>query len=259
VKALPVLFVLAACGGPSRATAPDELPEPPIPQAPAGNDRAQLEKETSWLEGVATRTCACKDAACVTASDAELVQYARTTTMNDPVTDLETWPADLDARGRRAIFKIYTCMAAHGVASRAPSIYVLRKTAAFRERTCACTDVECAREVRAKLVEFLTQDAAHVNLDEADSAAFTDEAAAAKRCLETVFAPRAQQLILDMRSLRREACACADSACAAAVTARVEQAVRELGDAAADEATTQELKEVSAEVRTCLDRARGTP
>jgi hypothetical protein len=158
VRALLLVALIAACGGRAATPAkPEELPEPPIPQAPAGTDRAVIEKETLVLEAIADKACACKDVPCFEAVDALRIEYLRTSTQNDVMTDLETWPPDLDARGRRAAFRSSMCASQLGYTMRHTGVVLLREITELRVRACACTDRPCAERVRARMVEILEE------------------------------------------------------------------------------------------------------
>jgi len=153
--ALGFVALLAACGGGS----PRAPEEPPIPQAPAGTDRAAIERETVIVEQLWQRACECPDVACLAAVDRELSSYYReAATFNDPITDLETWPPDLDARARRALYHLHECMDARGAWESWRGAIVARRVSLLRDAACSCPDLACARRISEQLTEMLASD-----------------------------------------------------------------------------------------------------
>jgi hypothetical protein len=242
---------LAACGGGAAAPA---LEEPPIPQAPAGTDREAMRRETEMLEELSRRGCACKDTACFESIDSELRAYFRdVATVNDVVADIETWPADLDARARRSSYALHDCMTEHGFLSFAYGVLFARRLGLLRDAACACTDKECARAVKEKFDEALLL-ASDLLADQSTLAEITAHSTELRRCLgapgETI-----QQALLDLRALRKDACACGDAECARVVRSGLDAWAVEHQDTYGSPEETAEMEEIAAELGVCLHRA----
>lgn len=249
-----VLVAVAACGG---AATGRSLEEPPIPQAPAGTDRAAMKRETALVEDVASRACACKDAACWDGIDKELSSYFRQTmTLNDPVTDLETWPADLDARARRAFIQIADCMTTQGHSTLVFGDVAVRLMTDFERAACACADADCARRVR----ESFEKTSAEIDDAPADEGAVSEIRAGYQSmvaCLEKQLGSAGQQAILDLKALRRDACTCADVACADEVQARFDRFLVDHERSNGTPAEAEQIGAIASEMAACLRTARG--
>ena len=243
-----VVLALGACGGAS--TPP--LEEPPIPQAPAGTDREAMKRETALVEDMTARACACKDAACWAGIDQELRTYFReTATFNDPVEDLETWPADLDARARRAFNALAECMIEQGQDALAFGVIAARMTADFRDAACACGNADCARRVQDKREDMI----AEMGGLRADEETLTEIRTASQEtaaCLEKHLGSPAQQAILDLKVLRRDACDCADAACAEDVQARFDAFLVDHERTQGNPAEAEEIGELAGQMSECL-------
>lgn len=254
MRLLGLLVLVAACGGGASASA---LEEPPIPQAPAGTDREAMKRETAVLEDLATRACACQDAACWDGFDRELRTYIREAlTLNDPVTDLETWPADLDARARRAFIRIADCMSSQGHSPLVFGVVAARVVADFKDAACACPDADCARRVRENFQEA----SAEIGDVPADGAAMTEMRANHESmiaCFNKRLGSPGQQAVLDLKALRRDACECRDVACADEVQARFDQFLVDHEHSNGNPVEVEQVRTLASEMAECLRAARG--
>jgi hypothetical protein len=254
VRGVAVLVALAACGGGASGPA---LEEPPIPQAPAGTDREAMKRETAVVEDIASRACACKGVACWEGIDRDFSKYVREDmTLNDPVTDLETWPADLDARARRAFMRIADCKSAQGQSPVVFGVVAVRVVSDFKNAACACPNADCARSVQENYEEA----SAEIGDVLADGAAMTEMRADHERlvaCVEKHLGSPGQQAVLDLKVLRRDACECRDVACADEVQARFDQFLVVHEHTNGNPAEVEQIRTLASEMAECLRAARG--
>jgi len=241
------LVLVTACGG--NADAPIPIAPPP-PESPAGIDRAVIAAELDAVRAIAEHACACADTACLTGVDAELAAYSRVSTMNDPITDVETWPADLDAMGHAAMFRMVACMIDHAYLPTSGGIGFLRKRAMIRDAACACEEAPCAVRVRdAHERAVASQTVSPFPIDEPSVAALDATSQEIRDCLGGLLA---QQAMLDLKALRADACACVDVACVEAVRERAAAWGHDHARTPMGAINEDELVEVAAQLEACL-------
>jgi hypothetical protein len=246
---IALLGFVIACGGGK----PASTRRAPPPESPAGIDRAVIAAELVTIQALAERACACDDQACAVEIDAAFSTYVRGATLNDPITDIETWPADLDAIVHVATTRMLACMIELDHMPRAFGIFMLRKQTALRDLACACTDAACATRV-ALAHEALGKErvAAPPQLDDADKAEMDRAGLELRAC---VAVPLAEQAILDLKALRAEGCACTDADCAQDVGLRTQTWFAEALIGTSDEHIGAALVEIAGELNACLQAA----
>lgn len=255
-RALLVLALVACGSDPKPAATPTAAPraEPALPQSPAGIDRAVIEKETLLLEDIATRGCACTDEPCLRAVDDDLSAYIRVGTMNDVLTDVETWPEDLDQRGQAALMRYYECVVARKIQPHSLGAIALRMFSALRDKACSCRADGTCRKIMPKLDELADQYNMPLTPEQTEEAKTIGMKIG--ECVRDGMADEAQQGLLEAKRLRERACACHDSDCADRVAADAAAWVSEHESTRAGPGTIEELTEVFEAVRACLDTAR---
>jgi hypothetical protein len=249
VRAAAFLVALAACGG---GTAAPALEEPPIPQAPAGTDREALKRETELVEDLSRRGCECQDQACLAKIDEELRTYYREkATINDPVEDVETWPADLDARARRSDRALEACMDSKGYISYARGVLFARRIALLRDAACSCKDGACVDKVRRRLDESVAA-AADLLADQPTLQEISAASTEMRGCFAAGLGDVIQQALLDLKAMRRDACACSDADCTAAVSARFDGWLDDHKATPTTPEVKEQVTQVAAELGACL-------
>ena len=255
-----VLAALAACGGgqaaPVAEPAPAEPAAPALPQSPAGIDRAIIERELATVEALSQRACACADEACLVTVDAEVSAYVRVATMNDPMTDVETWPSDLDDRLQGAQRAMLACFRDKQVVPKFLGTTFLRVVRDTRDAMCACTDFACVEHLSLRLRKEANDWSAlpESAFDAATSAEIERLVAEMMACGTPFENDRAQQALLDIRKIRAEACACEDDACVDRVREALDELFETYKDTKGSQAQVDEMTEIATEVRACMDR-----
>lgn len=249
------LILVSGCAS-SAAAPPTSAAPRELPVSPAGIDREVLAAEVDVLADLERRACACHDAACAAAVDVDMVAYSERATINDPVTDVETWPEDLDAIANYYSARIFACASHLGVRTRADGVVLVRRVELFRDRACACQDAPCATRVLDRFLAFAKQhEGDRSPISQAQTTRMTDAGTELGECVRRT---QNEQLMLDLRALRAAACACEDATCADEQQAAVQrwaEANREIP--ATGEAQLEQARELGAELETCLQAARG--
>jgi len=124
------LMVLAACSGTKKPDAFDE--------------------SLVALEVLATKMCACTDAACTTKVQGELTALRKTFRDKHGT---EKASADQEKRGRAFEEQIRTCRA-KAIGETAGFDAVLTRLEGFKTEMCACTDKACTTKVEAAWKEY---------------------------------------------------------------------------------------------------------
>lgn len=250
IRAWLVLPIVAAC---ARTVAPPRIEPGPLPVSPARIPRATVAAEVVTLRALADRACACTEEACFRDVDVDLAAYMEVATMNDPVTELETWPTDLDAMAHAATRRLRVCMSEGDFESQARGIYDRRNLTRLRDAACACEDAPCAVRV-ANLIAPLTQKMVSNGLSDARMSEVATLAQTARACVQPLLR---EQAILDLKAFRDAACDCTDAACAAEVGREMQLWVKQARVDASDQPTLDAMTELGAEIKACFEAARG--
>lgn len=148
------LVALVACGGAPPGTAPAPAPAPVANTTPArdpfADTRAQVEQETLAIEALSVEVCGCAEARCAHALDDQLSAWMRQVTLDDVITNIETWPPELDERAQVAYTNIEMCTRRLGATMFWWGELTVRRSRDLRDRMCACADLACAERVRAR-------------------------------------------------------------------------------------------------------------
>jgi hypothetical protein len=247
-----VALGIAGCAGTAAA------PRPPreVPESPAGISREVIAAEVDTMMKLADRACACEDHACIEGVDRDLAAYGRTATMNDPITDLETWPSDLDALAHAATYRVLACSLDHRYMPLGFGVIVVRQVVALRDVACECTDAGCAHRVNAALDKFLA-DIKDSPLPAAPDV-LQEIASASTELRACIAGPLAEQAVLDLRAIRTAVCACEDASCAAEQQTVFEAWAKEHEHTSVTaEDSVEEIQEIAQGIATCMARAYG--
>jgi hypothetical protein len=248
MRAALVAALVVGCA----ASARPAVPPAPLPVSPAGIDRAVIAKDLDRIEALADRACACEDDDCFDAVDTDLVTLAQTETENDPITDVETWPRDLDDLAHAANHRLLACyLEQHHSSAKLFGALVRRRAESLRTAACACTTATCANRAAALVRE---RSIALTPYPPEDQRAITAAQAETLRCAAQI---AGEQSLLDLKSIRKDACACTDAACAADIAAQVKTWGDDNAHTPADQATIRELRDVATAIAQCLTAARG--
>ena len=251
MRAVAVLAVLAACGGKSAPqTAEPEVVAPP-PEAAAPPPTA--EQHLAELADLATRACACADAACGVAVDGELATLIREVPVPADMMDDAGLRAGMDSLGR-----YLECLAALGVAPERSfhDAYIDRLTE-VEAAMCACQDTRCTDRAFGGLGPEVVAIEVHLAEDEAlraSRAPFYDRIEA---CLKPISDAVSGEAIAELTVLRDQACACADAACADRVQADFDAFLMKHRDTTGSQEAAETIGRVAGEMSACLDAARG--
>lgn len=243
--------ILAGCSAaPTSVTARREPPP-----SPTGRDRAEVVAELKTMIDLTRRTCACQDAACFETIDTELASYAQTAPLDDPMVDDDetSWPPDLDALGRAMVVRLMICAIERHQFPRGLAFIDLRKLTMLRDRACGCQDADCAGRVVEKYDEIVER---KLPADEQTREQIQSVSAEAMACAaEALY----DQYALDVKELRDIACACEDTACADAVSSRLESFSRHSAryeSAFMGTTLPPHIEEAFADLGSCLQAAR---
>ncbi len=220
----------------------------PLPESALGIDRATASREVGQIEDLADRMCACSSDACFDGVDRDMVAAFQAIPESDPLSDAERWPTDLDAIGDGAMRRMFGCAFEHRRIPRALEQIELIQLDRLSATACACTDEACATRARKKLDKI-----AHPELegDKETRAAVLAAAGKVTACIADV---EGEQALLELKAMRKDACACTDAACGDEVVGRFHAWMKEQAHAEAMPETYGELREVAGELGRCLAR-----
>jgi len=253
VRALAVLALLAACGGGKSAT---PAPKDPEPTAAEKEPPLTHEQHVAELEDIATRGCACADAACIRTVDADLAELIREV----PVpTDADMTDADATA-GIEALGRYLECMTKLGAE---PDLSYhdafAKRMEDIGDASCACRDITCANFAWGGLAIELIAIAGRVQDDRKAYASIDLQWKRIEGCVAPINAKLSDQAIVELTELRAAACACTAVACADAVQADFDAFLERHKDTKGSEEAAETIGKLAGEMAACLDTARGEP
>lgn len=252
-KSILLALLASACG---RAAAPAA---PPATATPAQDPRearwhADAEEFLGYLGGMTDRACACPDAACASTADAEVREHlAARLAKPDQFTPAEDTNFDASMGFTERLIplltRFMTCVRDLGAELTFFSPYVLRDVTEFRDRACACPDAMCARGVENDFLAWKEWPTDEATRERALAMMRETRACLAER-LEGSGLSRAEQLVLELKTLRDRACACADQACFTAISEEL-RAIGEAQTLVPDPSAEQRMKESLDEIVAC--------
>ena len=249
MRALAVLVGLAACGGGKTASPPPVDPEPPPPAAE--EPPLTHEQHVAALEDIASRGCACADAACFAAVDADLAEVIGAVEVGTaPMPDAQLAVAN-DALGR------YVACATQLGARPEASFFTafVARLDDVAEAACACKDAACAGNLFGGLLPELW---AASSL--ADKEQLYERIRPTWKRMEGCVAPfedaMGAQAVVDLTALRDQACACTDAACADRVQADFDAFLMKHRDTKGSEEQAVLIGDLAGQMSACLDEAR---
>jgi hypothetical protein len=210
------LLVVAACGGSSTAGDKPATARAPTPvDAGPGPD---FEAELARVEEIARQACRCRDAACLDAADRAYAAYLDVATLDDPVTGIQAWPEDLNARGQIIFDRMTACFEALDVPRRHARVrYMVREAEMYAAHACECTDDVCRERTLAAFYDFDWEVIASNGDDHALAARLRGAVSSLARCLAPVLEDEVAEALTVAGDFRDRVCACADLTCAALV------------------------------------------
>jgi len=251
VRALAVIALLAACGG-GKAAAPrqDDPRSTTVEAAPLTH-----EQHLAALDDLATRGCACADAACGRAVDADLAELIGKVAIGSAA-----MPEEQATPGAEAMIRYLGCLAKLGVEPEA-SLHtsLVARLDDVADAACACRDLPCAEQIWGGLVPEVMALGGLVGSNEGLRARVQPTWSRLEECLDPLNAQASAQAVVDLTALRDAGCACQDAACADGVQARFDAFLMEHRNTKGSEEDAVKVGALAEEMQTCLAAARATP
>lgn len=235
MRAVVVVVFLAACGG-KASPAPAKDPE-----------EAEFERDLAEAKAFADRTCACADRACTDAIDKEMAEEFRTT-------DLDTSSSmspEQEQQVENEVVRILECLTAKGTVPYSLGVLSVRVFDSIRADICACQDTNCARSAIAAWDEAY-QGVGKYPADDATKKDFEQRIVPeATACFQKGHALITEEAVIELKAIRKGACACVDADCATANRAEFDAWLVTHEKTGADQTTQEEIAEVAREMALC--------
>jgi len=233
-----VIALIAACGG---GTKQSGKPEP----------ASGHEETIAFLRKLGDRACACKDAACAQAIDAEIEAQMREEIASGAEEHAPPLEEGDQRRFNEQFMRLWKCLSEQKVGLSAFGVYAEWELQKVKDRACACSDAACAKramadwnEALAKLGNVPGSDRTLAEIKEIDAAAQACFAAGGKLVIE--------EAVLELKALRKRACACPDDPCRSEVKADFSGWVEANRETHADQTITDEVAEIARELGACM-------
>lgn len=246
---LAILALTAAC----QAAPPPRAPLGPLPESPAGIDRAVVEKEADQMIAIVDELCRCTDGACLDAANADLSEFAEHASMNDPVTDIETNPPDVHALSYAMMLRLVACLLDHHYKPTAFGVMIAREVEQFRDAACGCSDASCAHRVSDAFEKYTA------GLKDDNSAATPETLKRISKAADETRVCLAQTLgqeaLFELEDIRDGACECDDQACVDGIQAQFEAWAAQYKDLKGTQTATDRAGEIAEEISRCMVEA----
>jgi len=236
-RALAILILIAACGGAKQ-------PAKPAPQS-------SHEETVAFLRKLADRACACKDATCARAIDGEIEAQMREEIASG---EADEAPAPEEADQRRMneqLGRLVRCLTAQDVPMNALGVYAEWELGMIKDRACKCTDAACAKksasdwdEALAKFAKFPGSERTIENIKKISDAA--------QVCFLDGHKLLLQEVVLELKALRKRACECPDDACRQEVRAGFDAWIEANRETQGDQSTADQITEIARELAACM-------
>lgn len=240
MRLLALLALLAACGGKS------------APAPAKDTEQAKIERDLAELKAFADRACACTDRACTDAINEEMADEFRTADLD--ASSGGTTP-EQDQQIERDLVRMLECIVARGTQPDSLGVIAVRLFDRIRTEICACRDGACVmksvdawQDAMTRYGTFPLSDSDKADLEQR----ILPEATA---CFTTGGKIRVEEAVLELKAIRKDACACVDAACGSAAKAEVQAWGARHQTAPIDATTDQQLMEIVTEAMTCVNRA----
>lgn len=249
VRTLALVFLVLSCGGGKASAPPPADPPPPPTEEPLTH-----EQHVAELEDLAVRGCACADAACIAAVDADLAEVIGAVAIaSDPMPEAET------NAGGASLGRYLDCMNELGAEPEASfhSGFVARLHD-VRDAACACHELACVIELWGGLAAEWFAIGTHLSDKEAFSAKVRPIMKQIGECLEPVSQQLAAEAVVELTALRDASCACRDTACADDIQTRFDEFLMKHRATQGNEEQAITIGALAKEMSACLETVRGT-
>jgi hypothetical protein len=211
------------------------------------------DQHVAALEDIATRGCACADAACLRTVDATLAELIREIPLGgDPIPDAQLL-AGMEALGRY-LGCAHTLDAAPALSFHDAFVARLQEAG---DLACACGDAACVAGVWGGFMAELYAASALLQEDGDFMTGFEPQWRRIEGCTAPILGDAAEQALIDLTALRAAACACTTAECADAVQADVDAFLAKNEGTTANPEQGETIGRLSGEMNACLEAARG--